>query len=108
MKVYGAGKKIPDTEETAVLSIASHGIGKNLVQWSHASVLTWPSDGQIVEQLLGRHHRPGQSRDEVWFERFAHTEVFRKAWKSSVEKATYIEQLTGNKQKILLATTVRP
>lgn len=104
--VYGAGQEIPDHPHTAVLSISAHGIGKNLVQWSQASVLTWQSDGQMTEQLLGRHHRPGQSADEVWVDVYAHTPVFDKAFVDSKIKANYIETLTGNKQKILLATTL--
>jgi len=106
--VYGAGKEIPEHPHTAMLSISAHGIGKNLVQWSKASVLTWQSDGQATEQLLGRHHRPGQSADEVWFECYVHTPVLDKALRDSIKKAKYIESMTGNKQKILLATTVEP
>lgn len=104
--VYGAGATIPEHPHTAVLSIAAHGIGKNLTQWSRAHVLTWPSDGQAVEQLLGRHHRPGQEDDEVYFSAYTHTPIFKKALKDSTTKAKYIESITGNKQKILLATPV--
>ena len=86
--------------------MAAHGIGKNLVQWSNANVLTWQSDGQAVEQLLGRHHRPGQDADEVYFNVYTHTPVFKKALRDSRTKAKYIESVTGNKQKLLLATTV--
>lgn len=104
--VYGSGATIPDHPHTAVLSMAAHGIGKNLVQWSNANVLTWQSDGQAVEQLLGRHHRPGQDADEVYFNVYTHTPVFKKALRDSRTKAKYIENVTGNKQKLLLATTV--
>ena len=104
--VYGAGKEIPDHPHTAILSIAAHGIGKNLVQWDSAHVLTWQSDGTTIEQLLGRHHRPGQQSDEVWFTAYTHTEILKKALRDSYEKARYIKQITGNDQKLLLATTV--
>ena len=104
--VYGAGKEIPDHPHTAVLSIAAHGIGKNLVQWNSAHVLTWQSDGTAIEQLIGRHHRPGQQADEVWFNVYTHTEILKKALTDSYVRSAYIKEITGNDQKLLLATTV--
>lgn len=104
--VYGAGADIPEHPHTAVLSIAAHGIGKNLTQWSSAHVLTWQSDGIATEQLLGRHHRPGQQSDEVWFHAYTHTPTLRSAFEDSFVRARYIKHITGNDQKLLLATTV--
>lgn len=104
LPTYGAGAKIPPEAHTAALSIRAHGIGKNLVQWFDAWVLTWTPGGQATEQLLGRHHRPGQPADEVYFRPFLHTGVFETALESSMVDAQYVQRMTENEQKILLAT----
>ena len=107
MTVYGAGETPASHHHTCAMSIQAHGIGKNLVQWSNALVLSvWPTNGTTVEQLLGRHHRPGQLADEIHVYYCNHHDLFEYAMEQSIRDAEYIHRVTGNDQKLLLATTV--
>jgi hypothetical protein len=100
---YAAGQEPPAEAETCALSIKANGIGKNLQQWSTALVLTWQG-GELTEQLLGRHHRPGQAADEVHFHLYAHAPAFARALDRSKVEARYIEDVSGNIQKLTIAT----
>jgi hypothetical protein len=53
---------IGDYRGPAVASIPSSGTGRHLVAWHEALVVDFPSGAGATEQLLGRHHRPGQNR----------------------------------------------
>ena len=105
--VYASGQEPPAKAETCALSIKAHGIGKNLIQWSTALVVNWPSSGELVEQLLGRHHRPGQTADEVNFYYYRHAEPLIRGFARSLIESKYIEDVSGNKQKLQFATHVR-
>jgi len=106
MTVYGAGDTPASHPHTCAMSIQAHGIGKNLVQWSECLVLTWPTNGTTVEQMLGRHHRPGQLADEIHVYYCNHHDLLEYAMIQSIRDAQYILSVTGNDQKLLLATTV--
>lgn len=84
-------------------SIPAHGTGKNLQKWDQALVVSPPSSGQIWEQLLGRHHRPGQESDEVDVYVWAATPEQRAALASARRDAEYLQALQGP-QKLLQAT----
>jgi hypothetical protein len=87
------------------MSIAAHGIGKNLQSWCNQLILCPPSSGHIWEQLLGRTHRPGQEADEVTVFVYVHTPRFAQALQQALVDAEYIQMSTGNAQKILFADT---
>jgi hypothetical protein len=82
-------------------SINAHGTGKNLVQWNRALIMIMPSSGVRLEQLLARHHRPGQTAEHVHIEFYLHTEEIKKALDTARADAKFIEATSGNKQKIL-------
>jgi len=104
---YGAGsarpKYCPKTKAIAC-SIAVHGTGKNLQEWSTQLIVAPPSSGAQFEQLLGRTHRTGQQADEVHATVYQHTEVFRHALGTARRDARYIQQTQGGKQKLTYAT----
>jgi hypothetical protein len=104
--VYRAGQEPPNNGKPCAMSIAAHGIGKNLQAWSNQLILCPPSSGHVWEQLLGRTHRPGQLADEVTVNVFAHTPRFDGAITKAIEDAEYIQMSTGNAQKILFADHV--
>ena len=104
VKCFGAGRDPGNTGESCAMSIRAHGIGKNLQSWSTQLIIEPPSSGQTWEQLLGRTHRSGQQADEVEVFVIQHTESFRRALKSAKEGAEYIEESTGNKQKLNFLT----
>ena len=101
---FGAGHQPPNDGRSCAMSIRAHGIGKNLQAWSKQLVIEPPSSGEVWEQLLGRTHRSGQEADEVEVFVIQHTESFRRALKSAKEGAEYIEDATGNKQKLNFLT----
>jgi hypothetical protein len=86
--------------DNLVLSYSVYGEGFNLQPWHNNFILEAPSSGAAWEQLLGRTHRRGQKADEVrvvipgWW-----TPELRKA----LRDARYIEETTGNKQRLLMA-----
>jgi hypothetical protein len=91
-------------KESIALSIKAHGIGKNLQAWSNQIVLTPPSGGLTWEQLLGRTHRAGQEADEVECIWYGHTSGFCNAMMRASSEAEYIENTTGNVQKLNIAS----
>lgn len=84
-----------------VVSLHSARRGKNLQQWDTNLMLTPPSSGYVMEQVLGRTHRGGQTSDDVRFEFLAHTEPFRSAILSAKADAQYVYESKGIPQKIL-------
>jgi hypothetical protein len=65
------------------------------------------ADAGAWEQLIGRTHRQGQLADEVEVYVFAHG-AFADALETARERAKYIENTTGNTQKLLLASWLEP
>lgn len=105
LPVYGQGVEIPaDRPHTCAASIRVHGTGRNLQAWSRQLVVEPPSSGETWEQLLGRTHRQGQTADEVEVWVYHHAAAFRQALKTARRDARYIEDTTGNVQKLNFAT----
>ena len=104
---YGAGLRDSsaildeDGSRTIVCSIQAHGEGRNLQAFDRALVVGGGPTGKVWEQLLGRHHRSGQTSDEVIFD-----VIFPDELDAAKRDAEYIEQTTGNRQKLLSATYV--
>jgi len=104
---YGAGETPPleGGRGGLALSIRVHGTGLNLQYAHHENlILSFPSSGKTMEQLLGRTHRQGQDADEVacWY--YSHTDAARDAFRNARESARYIEQTQGSPQKLCYAT----
>ena len=93
----------PATLPAAVVSVSSHGTGMNLQAWSRNLVLSWSSSASVMEQLIGRTHRAGQTAAEVEVWYMAHTPCLIASVVSSIEQAVYIEDTTGEPQRILHA-----
>ena len=101
LEVYGANSTFDqETPRNLALSIRSHGVGKNLQAWSEQVVLSPPSSGSAWEQLLGRTHRAGQAADEVSVKVLQVYETQRAAFSAARTDALYIEETTGNIQKL--------
>lgn len=90
--------------QTIVASIKAHGTGKNLQAWSSQLITTPPSNGAIWEQMLARTHRPGQQADEVEVYVYRHTVELREALEKAKKDAQYIEETTGQVQKLCYAS----
>ena len=105
LPVYGAGTDSPPRgTKLFVASMAVHGTGKNY-QWASSNLITaMPSSGNLFEQVVGRTHRPGQQADEVIVDWYGQTPEVIAAMESVIASAEYVEQSTGQRQKILYAT----
>jgi hypothetical protein len=103
--VWRAGERpVPsDDVDIHVVSVASHGTGLNL-QWAGANVVMCPpSNGASWEQLLGRTHRGGQTRDAIRVVVMAHTQELASALKSARADAAYYESAYGADTKLGIA-----
>jgi hypothetical protein len=89
-------------DRTIVCSIAAHGTGKNLQAFNRNLITTFPANDGICEQLIGRTHRTGQSRD-VTVDYYAHTAEEKDAFETAVRHATYVLETTGGLHKLLYA-----
>jgi hypothetical protein len=95
------------TPEPIIASLSAHSQGKNLQVFGN-SIFAHPlSDGARYEQALGRHHRNGQLRDEVFSTVFTH-EVFDRAFSQAQRSAKYIEETTSQKQRLLYSSYENP
>lgn len=108
LTVFGAGNVKPQESRERVIacSIRAHGTGKNLQHYSQNLLLYCPASGVTWEQLLGRTHRPGQEAGEVIARVYLHTDELETAFETAIKSAAYIQQTTGQKQKLLYATRI--
>lgn len=100
---YGEGPEaakdiIQETGDRAVVaSMRAHSEGRNLQMFCNNVLAGAVSSGRRAEQLVGRTHRPGQTRT-VNVELL---DVFQEEWTAALQKAAFAQDLTGNSQKIL-------
>jgi hypothetical protein len=99
----GEGARLRAHRGPCAASIASHGTGLNLVQFRKALIMTLPSSGSTIEQLLARHHREGQKADVVEWYWYGHTEALRKAMDQAIKDARRAQDQFGNPQRLLMA-----
>jgi len=85
------------------LSAHAHATGLNLQAFGAQALLGLAGGARGIEQLLGRTHRAGQARDEVWAWLPLHTDALRDSWRKLTDDARYIEQATGARQKVCYA-----
>lgn len=93
-------------EGCIVASVGSNSEGRNLQAWSDNLIISPPPTGTVVEQILGRTHRPGQEADEVWAEVFFGCRVEWECWLQAMRDAEYASEIEGPK-KLTYATIER-
>jgi hypothetical protein len=87
-----------------IASVASVATGQNLQdRWARNLVIAPSSSGRTWEQLIGRTHRPGQTR-KVLVDVFFSTEEQKKSWRKALANARFLHRLTGQEQKLLFAS----
>lgn len=94
--------------DRVIASIASNSEGRNLQRWNRCLVVSPPPNGGIWEQMLGRCHREGQEADEVEYQVML---ACREQWagmNQAIEDAKYVDQTTGQPQKLLYADKSLP
>lgn len=93
---------------TVAMSIRAHGTGKNLQHaWSRNVVLGAPRGADVWQQLIGRTHRPGQTADEVSFLVVCPTADAEAPMHGAVETARFVQETTGEPQKLLRAQRLK-
>lgn len=93
-----------DGSRSIVASIRAFNAGVNLQAFNRALITTCPASNALLEQVIGREHRPGQTADEVVVEFFLHTPELVDALEQAKQKAKYVTETTKNSQKLLVAT----
>jgi hypothetical protein len=102
---FGAGDDgIARYDRTCVVSVHAHGKGQNLQRFTKNLHLCCPSGGDIWEQVVARTHRFGQTADEVSVEVYLHCLELWEAFEKARSDARYIEDSTGQAQKLNIAT----
>lgn len=104
---YGRGTVPPldGSKGGMALSVRVHGTGLNLQHHHHENlILSFPSSGKTMEQLVGRTHRQGQPEDEVNVYYYGHTSDTSAAVLQAREDARYIETTQGSPQKLVYGT----
>lgn len=94
--------------EPLIASVQSNGEGRNLQAWSLNLVTSFPPNGAIVEQLLGRTHRDGQEADEVLTQVVMTCAEHVGAIWQALADSQYVEDSTGSPQKLLVADITAP
>ncbi len=92
-----------DPRTCVVASVASNSEGRNLQAWSRNLIISAPPTGALWEQMLGRTHRDGQEADEVEVEILLGCREQNKGFWRAVSDAIFIEQTTGQPQKLSYA-----
>lgn len=95
-----------DGKQSAIVSIGSCSEGRNLQAWSENLILSPPADGARWEQMLGRTHRDGQQADEINVRVSIRCREHFTSFEQALADADYAQSLTGQPQKLLLATRV--
>lgn len=96
---HGAGTPAP-TSGHAGASVWVHGKGWNGQAYHRQLVVEPLATGAVWEQLLARTHRPGQ-RDDVDVTVLAPTGFARRAFWKARSEARYIQDTTGDPQRLL-------
>jgi len=101
--VFWEGMPDPKGHRVAALSLKVFNKGKNLQAWDNQLFMQTPSDAKMWEQALGRTHRAGQTSGVVHADILQHTWVMRRAWRTSLRRARYIQGTTGQPQRLVFA-----
>lgn len=86
-----------------ICSIQSNAEGRNMQPWRSNLVVSPPTAGSIWEQFIGRTHRDGQEADEVTVLLPIVLREQALAFERACNDARYIEDTTGQSQKLCYA-----
>jgi hypothetical protein len=102
------GEPIDEARDPAIVSVASNAEGRNLQHYHSNLVVSAPPNGGLWEQLLGRTHREGQQSDEVTVDAYMACIEQWSGFQRARSDAQYIEQVTGQAQKLVFADCMVP
>ena len=102
------GQPIEKATGPIIASILANSEGRNLQRYNQNLVVSCQSSGARMEQLLGRTHREGQYSDEVSVDIFCGSFDQWLCLEQAQKDAKYIEDSTGQPQKLNQATIEWP
>lgn len=106
--LFGAGVDgIEQARGPIVASMHAQSEGNNLQAYNRNLILTVPSAGDAMEQLLARTHRPGQEADDVRFDLHLPCQRLRDSFGQALTDARYLEAIQGP-QKLSIADITFP
>lgn len=103
MDVFWEGTPTPRGNPVCALSMQVYHKGRNFQAWNDQLIMQMPSNAATMEQLLGRSHRQGQQADVVRCTIMQQAWPLRRAWAKALTRARYIQDQTGQEQKVLAA-----
>jgi hypothetical protein len=106
----GAGESITLVKpgKPIIASVAANGTGRNLQMFHENLITSCPSGPSIMEQLLGRTHRDGQTADEVVVDILIGAREQYESFHKALEGARAAADTIGASQKLLLADILMP
>jgi hypothetical protein len=93
-------------ENTIIASIKANGTGRNLQNFNRNLFTAWQASAPEAEQTIGRTHRNGQKKDEVFVDFLLTCAEHLNSFQRCLEDAKTIQETTGHKQKILQASVI--
>lgn len=95
-------------DQPLIASIHANREGKNLQKWNTNLIVHSMTSAKWWEQTLGRTHREGQLKDTVFADMFFVVLEHLTAFYQATERARFVEDTTGQLQKILYADNLLP
>ncbi len=103
------GRAIEDAHGPVIASVEANKEGRNLQdKWCDNLDTAPAADGAETEQKIARTHRSGQLEDTVTWDVFMGCVENASAFWRAVDRARYIQDTTGNAQKLVYADNVFP
>lgn len=102
------GNDIRHAKGPIIASISANGTGKNLQQWHKNLITSCPTGGDVLEQLIGRTHREGQTADEVEVEIMLGCVEHFEAFERARAEAIMAHDMFGAPQRLLFGDIVMP
>lgn len=93
--------------ENVIVSVPANSRGRNLQAWSSNFVLQPSESGAVMQQLMGRTHREGQEAHDVEFVFSIGDSAVYSGLRQAFRDAEYIQSVTGEPQKLLIADVIR-
>lgn len=103
VEVIYPGEPLPKTLKTIAVSIHSFTESQQMQLWGFSIVIAPPANSKTWDQLLGRHHRQGQKRDEIYCFAYLHADRFIDAMAEARKNALYVRDTIGAEPKLLSA-----
>jgi hypothetical protein len=100
---YGDGS--PRSKVSIICSVKAQSRGKNFqTSFWRSLIVSFPASNSIVEQLVGRTAREGQTASYIEVDYFLHTPELENALEKAKERGKYVHETLGQAQKLVWGT----